>query len=106
MRMMDIETGIEYIPYQTMIDGTPTICINGDPEKIKQILVRDGIKGIYFSKQNKADRTEPYRWNRMMMYLADLQLTYSPVENHGDAKLYNFINGLIEELEKFTDDGK
>lgn len=42
------------------------------------------------------------RWNRLMMYLAELQLTYSPnwgANGQGDEKLYEFVTGLIEELE-------
>lgn len=42
------------------------------------------------------------KWNRMMMYLSDLQLTYSPswgAKGDGDLKLYDFITELIEELE-------
>lgn len=45
------------------------------------------------------------RWNRMMMYLADLQLTYSPgwgSNGCGDEKLYEFVTGLIEELEGWS----
>lgn len=38
------------------------------------------------------------KWNRLMMYLADLQLAYAPVYGHGDEKLHEFITGLIEEL--------
>ena len=50
-------------------------------------------------------RPEP-QWNRMMMYLADLQLTYSPnwgANGQGDKKLYDFVTGLIEELEGWTE---
>ena len=46
------------------------------------------------------------RWNRLMMYLADLQLTYSPgwgSNGQGDQKLYDFVTGLIEELEGWED---
>ena len=46
------------------------------------------------------------QWNRMMMYLADLQLTYSPnwgANGQGDKKLYDFVTGLIEELEGWTE---
>lgn len=42
------------------------------------------------------------RWNCLMMYLADLQLTYSPnwgASGQGDQKLYDFVSGLIKELE-------
>ncbi len=48
------------------------------------------------------------RWNKLMMYLADLQLTYSPdwgANGCGDEKLYEFITGLIEELEGWEDGG-
>lgn len=48
---------------------------------------------------------EPERWNRLMMHLADLQLTYAPADGHGDAKLYEFVSGLVEELEGWTDGG-
>ena len=47
------------------------------------------------------------KWNRLMLYLADLQLTYSPgwgANGCGDQKLYDFITGLIKELEGWTDD--
>ena len=47
------------------------------------------------------------KWNRLMLYLADLQLTYSPgwgANGCGDQKLYDFVTGLIEELEGGTDD--
>ena len=53
------------------------------------------------------------RWNRLMMYLADLQLAYSPgwgANGQGDQKLYDFVTGLIEELERWEgeehDEGK
>ena len=45
--------------------------------------------------------------SKLLMYLADLELTYSPVsiENGkwigGDEKLYLFIKGLCEEIERW-----
>ncbi len=42
---------------------------------------------------------EPQKWNRLMMHLADLRLTYAPADGHGDIKLYEFVTGLIKELE-------
>lgn len=41
---------------------------------------------------------------KLMMYLADLQLTYSPgweSNGQGDAELYEFVTGLIEEIERW-----
>ena len=41
---------------------------------------------------------------RLMIYLADLQLTYSPgwgANGCGDDKLYEFVTGLIEEIESW-----
>ena len=46
------------------------------------------------------------KWNRLMMYLADLQLTYSPswgAKGDGDEKLYSFVTELIEELEGWSE---
>lgn len=46
------------------------------------------------------------RWNKLMMYLADLQLTYSPgwgANGQGDEKLYEFVSGLIEELREWEE---
>lgn len=48
------------------------------------------------------------RWKKLMMYLANLQLTYSPdwgANGCGDEKLYEFVTGLIEELEGWEDGG-
>jgi hypothetical protein len=42
------------------------------------------------------------KWKRLMMHLADLQLTYSPnwgANGCGDQKLYEFVTGLIDELQ-------
>lgn len=42
------------------------------------------------------------KWKRLMMYLADLQLIYSPnwgANGCGDEKIYEFVTGLIKELE-------
>jgi len=47
------------------------------------------------------------RWNRLMMYFADLQLTYSPgwgANGCGDQKLYDFVTELIERLEGWEND--
>lgn len=47
------------------------------------------------------------KWKRLMMYLADLQLTYSPgwgSNGCGDQKLYDFVTGMIEELEGWMDE--
>lgn len=44
------------------------------------------------------------KWNRLMMYLADLQLTYYPnwgANGYGDEKLYQFVTELIKELENW-----
>ena len=52
-------------------------------------------------------REEPeQRWQRLMMYLADLQLTYSPnwgANGCGDEKLYEFVTGLIEQLQRWEE---
>lgn len=52
--------------------------------------------------------TQPeLKWNRLMLFLADLQLAYSPewgANGCGDKKLYDFVTGLIEELEGWTDE--
>lgn len=58
------------------------------------------------SRRELEDRTE--RWNRLMLYLADLQLEYSTrwgANGCGDEKLYEFVTGLIEELERWENDG-
>ena len=47
------------------------------------------------------------RWNRLMMYLADLQLTYSPgwgANGQGDEKIYEFVTGLIDELQGWEEE--
>ena len=44
---------------------------------------------------------EQTKWNRMMLHLADLQLTYSPdwgTNGQGDQKLYDFVTELIDEF--------
>lgn len=44
---------------------------------------------------------EQTKWNRMMLHLADLQLTYSPdwgANGQGDQKLYDFVTELIDEF--------
>ena len=44
--------------------------------------------------------------NKLMMYLADLQLTYSTgwgSNGQGDRKLYEFVTGLIEEIERWDE---
>lgn len=58
-------------------------------------------------KKDAESERKTGRWDRLMMYLADLQLTYAPMEGHGygDEKLYEFITGLIEELEGWEDGG-
>lgn len=55
--------------------------------------------------ENKKLERKTGRWNRLMMYLADLQLTYAPMGGHGDIRLYEFVTGLIEELEGWEDGG-
>ena len=47
---------------------------------------------------------------KLMMYLADLQLAYSPVDIDangrwvgGDEKLYLFVKGLAEELDRWEE---
>ena len=74
----------------------------------KQVMVH--VTGIW-AEIDRMPTVEPEqnenKWNRLMMYLADLQLTYSPgwgANGCGDQKLYDFITGLIEELEGWTDD--
>jgi hypothetical protein len=57
------------------------------------------IKGIVDSMPTI--EPEP-KWKRLMMHLADLQLTYSPnwgANGCGDQKLYEFVTGLIDELQ-------
>lgn len=53
-------------------------------------------------------REEPeHRWKRLMMYLANLQLAYSPnwgANGCGDEKLYEFVTGLIDELQKWEEE--
>ena len=74
-------------------------------------ILGDGFKQAFCALVNGEPTIEPERkpgkWNRLMLYLADLQLTYSPgwgSNGCGDQKLYDFITGLIEELEGWTDD--
>ncbi len=55
-----------------------------------------------FRKERPKQNIE--KWKRLMMYLADLQLTYSTnwgANGHGDKKLYDFVTGLIDELERW-----
>lgn len=63
----------------------------------------DLLDKVYKQGQKDAERTG--HWNRLMMYLADLQLTYAPMGGHGDIRLYEFVTGLIEELEGWEDGG-
>ena len=47
------------------------------------------------------------RWNRLMRYLADLQLTYSSewgANVQGDEKIYEFVTGLIDELQGWEEE--
>jgi len=66
----------------------------------KDWLERQSILGFTISELPSARPDE--RWNRLMMYLADLQLAYSPrwgANGCGDQKLYDFVTELIDELE-------
>lgn len=74
----------------------------------KQVMMH--ITGIW-AEIDRMPTVEPEqnenKWNHLMLYLADLQLTYSPgwgANGCGDQKLYDFITGLIEELEGWTDE--
>ena len=75
-------------------------------------FLRDGTR--YFKPEHEKQFREAYemaikaleeleqRWSRLMMYLADLQLAYSPnwgANGCGDQKLYEFVTGLIDELQ-------
>ena len=42
--------------------------------------------------------------NKLLMYLADLQLAYSPVYGKGDAVIYNFIRSLSDMIELWEDE--
>lgn len=54
MRMVDIETGIEYIPYQKLPDGTLTISIRDDLSEIDKILMLNGVHGYWYEKCDSA----------------------------------------------------
>ena len=67
------------------------------------------LEGSNMTKQrsdNLADmksETDEFK-NKLMMYLADLQLAYSTgwgSNGQGDQKLYEFVTGLIEEIERW-----
>ena len=85
--------------------------IDGDALKERiDYCVTKGMGGtIAFTFKHMIDEQptmEPdKRWSRLMMYLADLQLTFAPYDGHGDEKLYMFVTGLIAELESWTGGG-
>lgn len=57
----------------------------------------------------KALEQQEQKWERLKMYLADLQLTYltySPglgSKAYGDQHLYNFVTFLINELQRWEE---
>lgn len=59
----------------------------------------DALADAYKARSNALG--EQTKWNRMMLHLADLQLTYSPdwgANGQGDQKLYDFVTELINEF--------
>ena len=59
----------------------------------------DALADAYKGRSNALKNQT--KWNRMMLYLADLQLTYSPdwgANGQGDQKLYDFVTELIDEF--------
>ena len=65
------------------------------------INLPSGLNGQFIDAQPEQ------RWNRLMMYLADLQLTYSPgwgANGQGDEIIYEFVTGLIDELKGWEEE--
>lgn len=59
----------------------------------------DALADAYKGRSNALENQT--KWNRMMLHLADLQLTYSPdwgANGQGDQKLYDFVTELIDEF--------
>ena len=64
-------------------------------------VIEDGKHIFDIIDEQPTIEPEP-KWKRLMMHLADLQLTYSPnwgANGCGDQKLYEFVTGLIDELQ-------
>ena len=59
----------------------------------------DALADAYKGRSNALEHQT--KWDRMMLHLADLQLTYSPdwgANGQGDQKLYDFVTELIDEF--------
>jgi len=59
----------------------------------------DALVDAYKGRSNALENQT--KWNRMMLHLAELQLTYSPdwgANGQGDQKLYDFVTELIDEF--------
>lgn len=59
----------------------------------------DALADAYKGRSNALKNQT--KWNRMMLHLAELQLTYSPdwgANGQGDQKLYDFVTELIDEF--------
>lgn len=67
------------------------------------LIERTAFKHDIFDAPEVLPSAQPEpKWKRLMMHLADLQLTYSPnwgANGCGDQKLYEFVTGLIDELQ-------
>ena len=67
---------------------------------------RGGLRLAWIEKAVNSVPDEEPKWNRLMMYLSELQLTYSPnwgANGCGDKKLYEFVTGLVDELHGWED---
>lgn len=67
---------------------------------------RGGLRLAWIEKAVNSVPDEEPKWNRLMMYLSELQLTYSPnwgANGCGDKKLYEFVTGLVDELQGWED---
>ena len=62
----------------------------------------DALVDAYKGRSNALENQT--KWDRMMLHLAELQLTYSPdwgANGQGDQKLYDFVTELIDEFSEW-----
>lgn len=58
MRLMDIETGTEYVPCHKLVDGTLLISIEEDIKQIDKIVMANGTSGWWFEKMKNNEGNE------------------------------------------------
>lgn len=87
--------GDEWINYETTLNEVESI----PPMPSNTSNALDALVDAYKGRSNALENQT--KWNRMMLHLAELQLTYSPdwgANGQGDQKLYDFVTELIDEF--------